>query len=393
MPLLRGGFRPRGLGGGLSAGGPSQARPARAAGRALTVVQLLPALESGGVERGTLEIAEALVRAGHRSIVVSAGGRLVAPLEAGGTRHVALAIGRKHPAVLATIPRLRGLLRELGADIVHARSRLPAWVAWRALRGLEPRPAFVTTLHGLNSVSRYSAIMTRGDRVIAVSETARDYWQQHYPALDPARVVVIHRGIEPADFPFGHRPDTAWLERFHRDAAIPAAARILCLPGRVTSGKGAMFLPPLLASLPSDVFGLLVGSGSERELGRVLRLADEAGVADRFRWLPARADVRDVMARATIVLSLSRKPESFGRTVVEALALGRPVVGFAHGGVGEILARLYPAGRVPPGDLDALVTATRRLLAAPAPVPDEQPYRRERLESETLALYAELAAA
>ena len=95
--------------------------------RRLTVVQLLPALEAGGVERATLEIAEALVRAGHRAIVVSAGGRLVAPLEARGARHVTLDIGRKSPVTLRHVPALRRLLREAGADIVHARSRLPAW--------------------------------------------------------------------------------------------------------------------------------------------------------------------------------------------------------------------------------------------------------------------------
>src|SRR5690606_25764937 len=145
--------------------------------RALTVVQLLPALESGGVERSTLEIADALVRGGHRAVVVSAGGRLVPRLAESGATHVTLDIGRKSPATLRTVRPLRAWLAREGADIVHARSRLPAWIGWRALRGMPAasRPRFVTTVHGLNSPSRYSAIMTRGERVICVSGTVRDY--------------------------------------------------------------------------------------------------------------------------------------------------------------------------------------------------------------------------
>jgi hypothetical protein len=140
--------------------------------RRLTVVQLLPALDAGGVERSTLEIAEALVRAGHRAIVVSARGRLLPRLEALGAEHVGLEVGRKSPFVLRQVPALRRLFRE--ADIVHARSRLPAWLAWLALRGMGGgRPRFATTAHGLNSPSRYSAIMARGERVVCVSRTVR----------------------------------------------------------------------------------------------------------------------------------------------------------------------------------------------------------------------------
>src|SRR5688500_19345977 len=134
--------------------------------RPLTVVQLLPALETGGVERSTLEIAAALVGAGHRAVVVSAGGRLVAQLHELGAEHVELDIGRKSLLALRRVSMLRQLLRDSGVDIVHARSRLPAWIGWRALQGMQSGqgPHFVTTVHGLNSPSRYSAIMTRGER-------------------------------------------------------------------------------------------------------------------------------------------------------------------------------------------------------------------------------------
>ena len=151
--------------------------------RPLTVVQLLPALESGGVERSTLEIAAALTAAGHRAVVVSAGGRLLPTLLATGAEHITLPIGRKSPWSLRHIPTLRRIFHELDADIVHARSRLPAWLAWRALRGWSKsrrQPHFVTTVHGLNSPGRYSRVMTYSERVICVSETVRTYLLQHY---------------------------------------------------------------------------------------------------------------------------------------------------------------------------------------------------------------------
>ncbi|MDQ3511058.1 MAG: glycosyltransferase, partial [Pseudomonadota bacterium] len=132
--------------------------------RPLTVMQLLPSLDSGGVERSTLEIADALVREGHRSMVVSAGGRLLPQLLASGAEHAVLDIGRKSLWTLRQIAPLRELIRSEQVDIVHARSRLPAWLAVLALHGLPAtaRPRLVTTVHGLNSPSRYSAVMTRG---------------------------------------------------------------------------------------------------------------------------------------------------------------------------------------------------------------------------------------
>ena len=136
----------------------------------ITVLQLIPALESGGVERGTLELGAGLVHAGHRSLVMSAGGQLVSRLTGQGSEHIQWPIGRKSIWTLRLVRRLRSLIRERQVDILHARSRLPAWIAWLAWRGLpeQQRPRFVTTVHGLYSVNRYSRIMTHAEAVIAV---------------------------------------------------------------------------------------------------------------------------------------------------------------------------------------------------------------------------------
>ncbi len=185
-----------------------------ASARFLTVVQLIPRLHAGGAERSTLEIARALVQAGHRSVVISAGGRMVAQLQAEGSEHITLDLARKSLLTLARVRPLHRLLREISPDIVHARSRLPAWLGWLAMKGLMPRPHFVTTVHGLNSPGRYSAILLRGEKVIAVSQTLRNYLMSHYRWLESSRVRVIPRGIDAAAFPYGHRPDDAWKKAF-----------------------------------------------------------------------------------------------------------------------------------------------------------------------------------
>ena len=365
--------------------------------RRLTVVQLLPALESGGVERSTLEIAEALVRAGHRAIVVSAGGRLVPALQALGAEHITLDIGRKSLLTLRHVRALRALFARECVDLVHARSRLPAWLAVFALRGMRNRPRFVTTVHGLNSPSRYSAVMTRGERVICVSDTVRHYVLQHYPATDAARLRVIPRGIDTAMFPRAPYPDAAaraWAATQH--PALAAAGPLLLLPGRGTRLKGHADALRLLAGLRGAGSAATLWLPGAREAGREAYIAElerEAaalGVAEAVAFTPPTHEIARAYAASDLVLQLSRKPESFGRTVVEALSVGRPVLGWAHGGVGELLAQLQPRGGVAPFDADALLQAARDLLAQPPSPPATIPHTLRAMQESTLAVYTEL---
>ncbi len=365
----------------------------------LTVVQLIPTLHSGGAERSTLEIARALVAAGHRSIVVSAGGRLVGQLEAEGSEHVTLPIGIKSLATLGQIGALRRVFREVSPDIVHARSRLPAWIGWWALRGIKPRPHFVTTVHGLNTPGSYSGILMRGERVIVVSQTLRDYVLRHYPKLDPARISVIPRGIDTDAFPYGYRPDDSWRQAFFAEYPTLAGAPLLTLPGRGTRLKGHRDAIELLAELRQrgvDARLLLLGAiepGREAYVEELRELVAKRNLGAQVVLTEARGDVRDVYAISTLILQLSNKPESFGRTVVEALSLCRPVLGYAHGGVGELLAELYPAGRVPPGDREKLVERAAELLRLAPPIPPPRSYRLADMQEATLALYGEVATA
>ncbi len=364
----------------------------------LTVVQLVPALEAGGAERSTLEIARALVAAGHRSIVVSGGGRMVAQLCAEGSEHIELPIGAKSLASLRLLPRLRALFRSEQVHIVHARSRMPAWLGWLALRGLTPRPHFVTTAHGLNSPGWYSSIMARGERVVCVSNTVRDYLLSNYRWIDPARLVVIPRGIDPDHYPYGHQPDNSWREWFFAEFPQLDGAPLLTLPGRGTRLKGHADAIELVADLKARGIPtrlLLLGArqvGREAYIAELEKLALERGVADWMAISAQRDDARDVFAASALVLQLSNRPESFGRTVVEALALCRPVLGYAHGGVGELLTDLYPAGRVAAGDVRRLTERAAELLRAAPPIAPLQRYRLSDMQGAVLALYAELGA-
>jgi glycosyltransferase involved in cell wall biosynthesis len=367
-------------------------------GRRLTVAQLLPALDAGGVERSTLEIADALVRAGHRALVVSAGGRMLPQLQALGAEHVALDIGRKSPWTLRHVPALRRLFAQEGVDIVHARSRLPAWLARLVLRGMATPPHFVTTVHGLNSPSRYSAVMVSGERVICVSRTVRDYVARHYPTVDPARLRVVPRGIDPARFPRAPWPDRAARARVAAmHPALGGDGPLLLLPGRGTRLKGHGDALHLLAALRADGADARLWLPGARQAGRddYLRELDDTaarlGIAGCVAVTAPTDAIAEAYAACDLVLQLSRKPEAFGRTALEALGVGRPVLGWAHGGVGELLQAWQPEGAVPPFDAAALHAAARALLAQPPSPPASIPDTLRAMQDATLAIYHELA--
>jgi glycosyltransferase involved in cell wall biosynthesis len=366
----------------------------------MTVVQLLPALESGGVERSTLEISAALTQAGQRALVVSAGGRLLPALREVGAEHFSWAIGRKSPWTLRYISALRSLFVRERVDIVHARSRLPAWIGYLAWRGMPAarRPHFITTMHGLNSSGRYSAIMTRGERVICVSDTVRRYLLERYPATDARKLRVIARGIDPEAFPARPRPDPAARAAVgERYPALKTAEPLLLLPGRGTRLKGHADALRLLAVLRREGYPRarlwLPGAcevGREDYLNELRAEAERLGIAEAALFTPATSRMAEAYAASDLVLQLSRKPEAFGRTVVEALSVGRPVLGWAHGGVGELLSQLQPQGAVTPFDEAALARIGIALLKDPPPFPATIPYTLRAMQTATLAVYEEL---
>ena len=365
----------------------------------LTVLQMLPALESGGVERGTLEVAHTLVQHGHRALVMSAGGRQVAPLLASGAEHFAWPVGAKSFGTLLLVGRLKKFLLEQKVDIVHARSRVPAWIAYLAWRGMNPatRPRFVTTVHGLYGVNRYSRIMTRGERVIAVSNTVRDYILREYPDTPPERIQVIHRGVDGSAYPHGWKPDPAWQDGFFAQFPQAAEKLLVTLPGRITRLKGHEDFIELVAQLKRrglPVHGLIVGGASSSKQRYLQALRDRVrsmGLDADISFTGQRDDLKNILAISNLVLSLSTQPESFGRTTLEALRLGVPTAGYDHGGVGEILRTVYPAGLLPRDRLDDACQKIAQLLQQPEPVPAGDFFPLQAMLEQTVTLYEQLA--
>ena len=352
-------------------------------------------MEGGGVERGTLEIATALVRRGHRSIVISGGGRMVSALEAAGSEHITWPIGRKSLLSLRLVPRLRHFLKQQHVDILHARSRMPAWIAYLAWRGMSKpqRPHFITTVHGQYSVNFYSTVMTRGECVIAVSNTIKHYLIKHYPRLDADKIQVIYRGIDDHAFPHGYKAGNQWLHHWYEQYPQLLASPVITLPGRLTRLKGHEDFIELMARLKLqglNVYGLVVGDADSKRgdyANEIMQLAHKKGL-NNIIFTGHRNDVREIYTVSDVVLSLSSKPESFGRTVLEALSLGIPVVGYDHGGVGEVLGAIFPEGRVAVGDLDALTQKVQQFLATKATVdPGKHPFPLRKMLDDTLNLY------
>jgi glycosyltransferase involved in cell wall biosynthesis len=372
------------------------------AGKANTtmkVLQILPEMNAGGVERGTLEIGRYLVQQGHAALVISNGGRMVAELETAGVRHIALPVHRKRLGSLFQVRPFRRLLETEKPDILHIRSRVPGWIAWLAWRRMNPltRPQLVSTVHGFYSVNAYSAMMTKGERVIAVSESIRDYITTNYPRTSREIIRVIPRGIEPTDYPREFQPAPAWLQQWQKDFPQLAGRRVLTLPGRITRLKGHEDFLKLIAVLIREgkpAHGLIVGDVHPKKrdyLGELHRQAEQLQIKSHVTFTGHRTDLREILAVSDIVYSLSTQPESFGRTTLEALALGRPVVAYDHGGVGEQLRALFPAGRVALGDHQQLQRTTQAVLQQhEPPKPVAEPFTLAAMCRSTLAVYREL---
>jgi glycosyltransferase involved in cell wall biosynthesis len=366
----------------------------------MKVLQILPELNAGGVERGTVELARHLIQAGHEALVVSHGGQLVAKLAAAGARHFALPVHRKHLSSLFQVRPLRRLLEQERPDILHIRSRVPGWIAWLAWRRMNPqtRPHLVSTVHGFYSVNAYSAVMTKGERVIAVSDCVRDYILQNYPTTPPEHIRVIPRGIEPELYYPGFQPDAAWRQTWEREFPHLTGKRLLTLPGRITRLKGHEDFLQLLTQLRQthpDIHGVIVGGAHPRKqeyLNEIKNRATQLGLANHVTFTGHRSDLREIMALSDLVLSLSTQPEAFGRTTLEALALSRPMLGYDHGGVGELLRKFFPRGAVPLGDSAALLQTAKELLPTlTAPSAVSAPYTLAAMCQATLKVYQECA--
>ncbi len=302
-------------------------------------MQLLPALGEGGVERGTVDINREFVRLGHISIVISSGGRLAPQIEADGGQHIAFDVASKN---ILTAPyriwKLHKLLKELRPDIIHARSRVPAWLVYLANKSLNI--PFVTTVHGFNSVNFYSSIMTKGDKIICVSTAIKEYIQKNYQT-DEGKIVIIPRGIDLEEFDPTKIDDT-FIQTFKSKFALQNSF-IVTSVGRITQLKDyETFIKAikLAKNQIPNIKGLIVGGVHPDKVDyfeRLKKLVTELEMEDSIIFAGSQSNMRDIYALSNIVISASKKPESFGRSAAEALAMNCPVIATNHGGITDIV--------------------------------------------------------
>ena len=375
-----------------------------ATGRPPAVLQVLPSLVQGGVERGTVEIATALAAAGWRSLVASSGGPLARELARHGTEHIQLPLASKNPFVIRRNGRrLAELIAARQVDIVHARSRAPAWSALAAAR--KSGAHFVTTFHSSYGEAAwkhwYNAVMAKGERVIAISDFLAEHARRRFGVEEP-RLVTIHRGVDLALFD-PRRVNGARIVDLARAWRLEDGARVLLLPGRLTRWKGQVVMLRAFAALArEDVQCVLLGSAQGRDKYRreLEDLATALGIAQRVRIVEQGRDMPAAYMLADVVVSASIEPEGFGRVAAEAQAMGRPVVATNHGGSRETVLPGETGWLVPPGDVGALAQALaaaidlgevpRRAIAERARQHITEKFSLDAMRQRTLQVYYDL---
>ena len=332
------------------------------------IMQIIPELGAGGAEQGCIDMASEIVKAGAKAIVVSNGGYRTSELARAGAIHIDLPVHSKNPVIMwKNISRLKRIIKRHNAGIVHARSRAPAWSAWRACKGTDAH--FITTCHApynINGEAKrlYNGSIAQGEIIIAISQYVAQYLQDNY-AVEPERIRTIHRGIPIERF----HPTAVTAERMIDLATqwrIPDGANIIMLPGRITRWKGHHILIEAMTKLnKKDVFCVIIGSDQGRKEYRheLDQLIEDNDLGAQVRIIDQCHDMPAAYMLSTVVVSASTDPEGFGRIPVEAQAMGRPIIASDHGGARETILRGETGWHVPPSDPDALAQAIEEALA------------------------------
>lgn len=369
------------------------------------IMQIIPSLGAGGAEQGCIDVAAAIVKSGAQAIVVSNGGYRVSELARIGAVHIDMPVHSKNPLVMwKNIGKLRKIINRYDIGIVHARSRAPAWSAWRACKGTNAR--FMTTCHAPYNISGeakrlYNGSIAHGEIVIAISGYVADYLKKNY-TITPNNIRTIHRGIPLERF----HPTTVTAERMinlTREWRIPDGANIVMLPGRLTRWKGHHILIDAIKKLNrDDIFCVIIGSdqgrsGYKQELEAAI---EEKGLGQQTRIVDQCHDMPAAYMLSTVAVSASTDPEGFGRIPVEAQAMGRPIIATNHGGACETVIDGQTGWLVPPADPDALAHAInealsldptqRAILATRSMAHVAAHFTKDIMIEKTLKIYAEL---
>ena len=374
--------------------------------KSYSVLQVLPHLNSGGLVSGAVEISEALQKTGMNSFVASAGGRREREITKVGGKVINCSLGSKNPIImLLNVYKLSRIIKKYKINIIHARSRAPAWSAYFAAKKMGI--PFVTTFHGTYSIQnklkkKYNSIMVKSDRVIAISRFINNHILSNYN-IDKDKIVTIHRGINIERFNYLKVADERLISLLNI-FNIPEDSFVVLLPGRITRWKGHILLIEAIFKLQrSDIICLFVGDsqGRNKYYAELEKILDKFKLKNNFRIIPNQSDMATIYKLADVVVSSSLDPEAFGRVIVEAQAMGRPTISANHGGGSEIIIDGLTGWLFKPGDADdlsdkinkalSLNKDNRNKLAINAIKRAKLNFNNETMCAKTLQVYAELA--
>ena len=359
----------------------------------MKILQILPELNIGGVERGVCDLSKALVEQGHQSFVISNGGKLESSLVASGGKHISMPVHIKRFKTLKLAKELYEVILDVNPDIIHVRSRMPAWVTYHALKKFKNnKPVHVSTFHGLYSFPIYSKVMANVDHIISISNTVEDYIKTTYKVPDE-KITVIPRGCDLSEF--NQEPlDQSWKDEWYKEFPQTLNKKIIMLPARITKWKGVDDFIDLINLINDEsIHGIVVGpvSKSKQKFFKKLQSkVQKLNLETKITFCGSRSDIVNVYKFADIVYNLSKTPEPFGRTTIEAASVGTKIMGWDHGGTKEILSELFPDGLVKLKDIQALKEKTLELLSDDDKKPKPNTFTSERMINSTLEVYRSL---
>lgn len=333
-----------------------------------TILQVIPALTSGGVERGTLEIAKKIVESGSKSIVISNGGSLVEKLKQDGSIHIQLNAASKNPfTIWRNAGKIANVINNYKVDIVHVRSRAPAWSCYLAAKSTGIK--LITTFHGIyNFKSRfkkyYNSIMTQGAKVIAVSNFVSKHIVENYKVKNKEKIQVIHRGVNHEEFSKDHLSDEI-LNKFREKYNVPANCKVILLPSRMTRWKGHLYLIDALNEIKDLNFYCILAGDLSKHPNFINNIQDkirEYKIQNRIQLFGNEPNMLGLYGIADIVLSTSIEPEAFGRTIIEAQAMEKIVIATNIGGACETIQDGITGFHVEPKNSTALAKKIQQAL-------------------------------
>lgn len=343
---------------------------------AKVVVQIVPSLESGGVERGVIDIAKALKNNGFKPMVISAGGVLVFELKEAKIEHIQLDVKSKNPLkIFKNIKILKEILTNYQVDILHVRSRAPMWSAYWACKNTKTK--LITTVHGTYSLNFlwwkifplkkfYNAIMLKSHAIIAVSDYIKNYIAQNYGENFAKNTTVIHRGADLNHFNPAKTSNIRIIDLIKK-WNLPEDKKIILMPGRFTAWKGHEFLIAALRLVKNDFFCVMLGSdhGHQKYRRKIEEKIIENNLADKIRIIGATKEMSTAYQIAHFVVAPSVRPEAFGRIAIESQASAKIIVTTNIGGALETVIDGKTGFLVKPYDAEGLALIIDKILEMP----------------------------